>query len=197
MISLLLGLGNPGAAYHRTRHNIGFDLIDLLCEQSQAVKRRGRSTASLIEYQAELGDRQIILAKPMTFMNLSGLAAVDLLQQHSLKPADLLVLVDDFSLPLGSLRFRANGTGGGHNGLASLIEQLQTDQFPRLRLGIGPVPPQTDRADFVLSEFAASQLDQVARLLESAAEAVKFAIMNRLEPAMTKYNRPPVLPELE
>lgn len=197
MISLLLGLGNPGSAYYRTRHNIGFDLIDLLCEQSKAVRQKGRSNDRLIEFQAQFGDRLITLAKPMTFINRSGLAAMDLLQQHSFLPAELLVLVDDFSLPLGNLRFRANGTDGGHNGLASIIEHLQTDQFPRLRLGIGPADPDIDQADFVLSKFEPDQIDQAARMTRTAAEAVTFAITNRLEPAMTKYNRPPVLPEPE
>lgn len=196
MISLVLGLGNPGASYHGTRHNIGFDLIDLLCEQSTAkIVSEAHATDRLIEYQAHLGDRSVILAKPTTFMNLSGLAAVDLLQRYSLTPDELLVLVDDFSLGLGNLRFRANGSGGGHNGLASIIDHLQTDQFSRLRLGIGPAVDNMDTTDFVLSRFEPGQMDLAARMLETAAEAVTFAITNCLEKAMSKYNRPPVLPE--
>ena len=195
MISLLIGLGNPGKKYHETRHNLGFDLIDLLSDRFKASK--GLTTDLLVEYQAEIGDRQIIMAKPMTYMNLSGLAVADLLQRYSLAPDEILVLVDDFTLPLGTLRFRANGSDGGHNGLASIIEQLQSDKFPRVRLGIGPADEKLDTAEFVLSKFEPDQIGLASRMLDSAAEAVTFAITNRLELAMSKYNRPPVLPEQE
>ena len=195
MISHLLGLGNPGRDYHRTRHNLGFDLVDLLCDQLRAKKTR--ETDFLIEFQARFRDRLITLAKPMTYMNLSGLAAMDLLQQHSLMPEELLVAVDDFSLPLGTLRLRTDGSDGGHNGLADIIDRLQTENFPRLRMGIGPAADNMDTADFVLSKFASDEIESAARMVELAAEAVTFANTHRFELAMSKYNRPPALPEQE
>ena len=195
MISHILGLGNPGEKYNGTRHNIGFDLVDALCEQLRVKKTR--ETGSLIEYQARFRDNLITLAKPMTYMNLSGLAALDLLQQHSLAPDKLLVVVDDFSLPLGTIRFRAEGTDGGHNGLASIIEHIQTDRFPRLRLGIGPVADNMSTSDFVLSKFKPDEIEIAARMVESATEAVTFAITHHLNMVMSKHNRPPALPEQE
>lgn len=195
MISLVLGLGNLGQRYAGTRHNLGFDLVDRLCGLTKA--RPTRANRLFEEYRCRVADREIILAKPMTFMNLSGVAARALLQDHSFEPANMLVVVDDFSLPLGSLRMRSSGSDGGHNGLASIIDYLESDQFPRLRLGIGPVADNKEIVAFVLEPFEAREQEAVARLLETGSEAVLLAITHRLELAMSKYNRPPALPEQE
>jgi PTH1 family peptidyl-tRNA hydrolase len=194
MISLVLGLGNIGDKYAGTRHNVGFEVVRGVEKALKAKKRRGTS-----EYdwaQAECDGRRVYLARPKTYMNLSGLAANALLQKTELPSSQMLVVVDDYNLPLGALRFRKRGSDGGHNGLISIIEEIGSTEFPRLRLGIGPVPPGVeDTADFVLSPFASSEREAVARMIETAAEAVVFAIQHRLDMAMSRYNSSPALPD--
>jgi len=192
MISLVIGLGNPGPDYVGTRHNVGFDVLDRLAVSLKAVAK-----PTCPEYDwatAEIDDRQIILARPKTFMNRSGLAVSLLLDRYELLPSEMLVVGDDFALPLGALRFRQGGSDGGHNGLNSIIEAVDTEEFPRLRLGIGPVTENVETADFVLSRFESGQLDTVRTMLDTATEAARFAIDHRLEETMSKYNSTPALP---
>jgi PTH1 family peptidyl-tRNA hydrolase len=194
MISLVLGLGNIGEKYAGTRHNVGFEVLYRV-EKTLKVKPK-RSTRDYDWAVAKQDDRKIILARPKTYMNLSGIAAEALLQRNDLSPSEMLVVVDDFALPLGTLRFRLKGSDGGHNGLASLIETLGTEQFPRLRLGIGPLPEGVEEsAEFVLSPFEKDEEEPARKMIETAAEAVVFAIDNRLELAMSRYNSSPALPE--
>jgi PTH1 family peptidyl-tRNA hydrolase len=194
MISLVLGLGNIGEKYAGTRHNVGFEVLYRV-EQTLKAKLK-RSTRDYDWAVAKQDDRKIILARPKTYMNLSGIAAEALLQRNDLSPSEMLVVVDDFALPLGTLRFRLKGSDGGHNGLASLIATLGTEQFPRLRLGIGPLPEGVeDSAEFVLSPFEKNEKEPARKMIETAAEAVVFAIDNRLELAMSRYNSSPALPE--
>jgi peptidyl-tRNA hydrolase, PTH1 family len=194
MISLVLGLGNIGEKYAGTRHSVGFEVLYRV-EQTLKAKPK-RSTRDYDWAVAKQDDRKIILARPKTYMNLSGIAAEALLQRNDLSPSEMLVVVDDFALPLGTLRFRLKGSDGGHNGLASLIETLGTEQFPRLRLGIGPLPEGVeDSAEFVLSPFEKDEVEPARKMIETAAEAVVFAIDNRLELAMSRYNSSPALPE--
>ncbi len=194
MISLVLGLGNIGEKYAGTRHNVGFEVLYRV-EQTLKAKPK-RSTRDYDWAVAKQDDRKIILARPKTYMNLSGIAAEALLQRNDLSPSEMLVVVDDFALPLGTLRFRLKGSDGGHNGLASLIATLGTEQFPRLRLGIGPLPEGVeDSAEFVLSPFEKNEKEPARKMIETAAEAVVFAIDNRLELAMSRYNSSPALPE--
>lgn len=148
MISLILGLGNIGKKYEGTRHNVGFEVIDHLAGRLNLTSMPREK-----EYDwavARLGERELILAKPRTYMNLSGLAAAKLLEKHDLTPEQMLVIVDDFALPLGAVRIRGKGSDGGHNGLESLIEELGTQAFPRIRLGIGQ-PLQFATKDGLLS----------------------------------------------
>ncbi|MBN1213659.1 MAG: aminoacyl-tRNA hydrolase [candidate division Zixibacteria bacterium] len=188
MISLVLGLGNIGRRYEKTRHNLGFRVLDLVCEKLEAHRKPAVSDYDWAE--KTLNQRRIILARPKTYMNLSGLAARALLRLNHLEPEEMLVVVDDFNLPLGRLRFRPTGSDGGHNGLESIIGELQTENFPRLRLGIGPVTGNRDAVDFVLGKFTAEEADSVKKMIASAAEAVIFALHNRFEEAMSKYNNP-------
>jgi PTH1 family peptidyl-tRNA hydrolase len=139
--------------------------------------------------------KKLILAWPRTFMNCSGDAAIKLLNDNNIQPDDMLVLVDDFTLPLGGIRFRSGGSDGGHNGLASIIESLGTDQFPRLRMGIGPVDKSTEIVDFVLSRFSAEERKSADSMLDRATEAVLFAIDHRLDETMSKHNYNPAPPE--
>jgi len=188
MISLVIGLGNIGKRYENTRHNLGFEVLHLVREGLEAVLRPETATS----YRAEktLGERKIILAWPTTYMNESGRAARALLQENYRQPSEMLVVVDDYNLPLGRIRFRRGGSDGGHNGLTSLIEELGTENFPRLRLGIGPVPENESSVDFVLEKFSPKE-DKMAKIMIAiAAEAVIFAIHNRFEEAMSKYNSP-------
>lgn len=194
MISLVLGLGNIGDKYAATRHNAGYDVVQEVERVLKAKKRRSTSEYDLAT--TEYDERKIYLARPRTYMNLSGLAAVALLQKTELTPSEMLVVVDDFNLPLGTLRFRKKGSDGGHNGLISIIDEIGSGEFPRLRLGIGPLPPDVEgSADFVLSPFAPEEQKAVAEMIETAAEAVVFAIQHRLHLAMSKYNSSPALPE--
>jgi peptidyl-tRNA hydrolase, PTH1 family len=184
---LLVGLGNPGAEYEWTRHNLGFMLIDKLAQETQvAVKRR--------ECQALVGreslEGQIVtLAKPQTFMNLSGKAVGCLLEKtNSLERPQLLVIVDDLALPFGSIRIRERGSDGGHNGLKSISATLGTNEFMRLRIGIQPEHPVTDTKQFVLDSFPRSMRTEVEKVIERAAEAVHVVLRDGILKAMCQYN---------
>ena len=186
MVSVVVGLGNIGRRYHKTRHNIGFMVLEKLINKYRLTL--------LTEHQAfahaELprSGPPISLILPTEYMNNSGNAASALLQMKGLSPETMLVVVDDFNLPLGTIRIRRGGSDGGHNGLASIIEQLETDQFPRLRLGIGPLPEQADVVDFVLDNFADKELEVVETMITRAVEAVEYLFEHDLEEAMSRYN---------
>ena len=188
MISLLLGLGNIGRKYQHTRHNIGFDVI------KQIVSKKILNSETCNEYdKAEIvvGDKNIIIAVPTQLMNNSGYAASALLHRYSLTPSEMLVIVDDFNLPLGAIRIRKSGSDGGHNGLASIIEQLETNQFPRLRVGIGPLPEECSVVDFVLGEFEKEKQKIVQDLIMTASETAHAVITDGIDEAMKKYNNNP------
>ena len=188
MISLLLGLGNIGRKYQHTRHNIGFDVI------KQIVSKKNFNSETCNEYdKAEIvvGDKNIIIAVPTQLMNNSGYAASALLHRYSLTPSEMLVIVDDFNLPLGAIRIRKSGSDGGHNGLASIIEQLETNQFPRLRVGIGPLPEECSVVDFVLGEFEKEKQKIVQDLIMTASETARAVITDGIDEAMKKYNNNP------
>ncbi len=189
MIKAIIGLGNIGKKHQGTRHNIGFEVIVLLGRELKSSKpaELNYSTISKADYQ----DSQVYLVKPTTMMNGSGYAAREILDSCQLKPDNLLIIVDDFNLPLGAIRFRAEGSAGGHNGLESIIEELETEDFPRLRLGIGPIPDDINEVDFVLGKFDQKEQPELNKMLGVAAEAVIFALGHELEMAMTKYNYNP------
>lgn len=183
----LVGLGNPGSRYQDTRHNVGFMVLDLLRKRwgSGSWKSKGN-----MEYVKERrGQDDIHLIKPQTYMNLSGQAVSALRRQTPIEPQQVLCIVDEFALKLGQLRLRADGSAGGHNGLKSLIAELGTQAFPRLRLGIGPVPEQWDPADFVLGKFQKEEQEALDQMLERAADCVEAWIDQGLNPAMNKFNR--------
>ena len=151
-MQIALGLGNPGARYAETRHNIGFVVLDHLATRCGVYWQPQEDVQSLVA-AIELSGREVLLAKPQTFMNRSGQAAAALCTRWEASPEDMLVLCDDFLLDLGRLRFRRGGSDGGHNGLASVIEALNTEAVPRLRLGIGAPPENGDIIDYVLDPF--------------------------------------------
>ncbi len=188
MISLLLGLGNIGRKYHHTRHNVGFDVLALITSKETT---NSEQCDEYMKADIVVGDSTIIIAAPTQYMNNSGYAASALLHRYSLTPSEMLVIVDDFNLPLGAIRIRKSGSAGGHNGLASIIEQLETENFPRLRLGIGPLPDDLSVVDFVLGEFKKEQHKVVDEMIMTASEAAKFVISDGIDEAMKKYNKNP------
>jgi len=183
---LLIGLGNPGREYKDNRHNIGFMLIDRLAVRLNARGLKLQSKAIVISALHE--ERKLILAKPQTYMNLSGQSVQGLLHFYKIPPENLIVAHDDLDLPLGTIRIRPGGGAGGQRGMASTIERLGTQDFPRLRLGIGRPPGRMDAADYVLQDFSRADLLIVSETLDRAADAVLTFVTNGLDKAMNKFN---------
>jgi len=183
---LIVGLGNPGIEYEWSRHNLGFLLVDKLASDSAvAVKRR--ECQALVGSGAIEGAR-IRLVKPQTFMNLSGEAVNCLMKKYDISPESLIVISDDLALPFGTIRLRAHGTAGGHNGLKSIIAALATTEFARLRIGIGPEHPVDNTRNFVLDQIPRPQQKEVASVLERGAEALRCVLRDGIGKAMSLYN---------
>lgn len=183
---LVLGLGNPGPEYAGHRHNLGFMVVEELASR-HGIPVHERSRLA-VQGAGAIGEVPVVLARPRTYMNLSGQAAQSLGVRLGIPPQRMLALVDDFTLPLGRVRIRREGGTGGHNGLASMIECLGTKDFPRIRLGIGPMPPGMDPADFVLEDFRPEEEQAVDALLARAADAVEFLVEHGVEAAMNRFN---------
>jgi peptidyl-tRNA hydrolase, PTH1 family len=182
-IRLVAGLGNPGAEYAHTRHNIGFMIVDLLAHEA-GLKWEKSSKADAAT--AKLGDA--LLVKPASYMNRSGQPLHALAQFYKIAPEEIFVVLDDFSLPLGRLRIRESGGPGGHNGLESIIVQFGTEDIPRLRIGIGPAPAEGS-VDYVLSNFFEEQKPIVRSTIDRAAEALKCAVDKGVVSAMNTFNK--------
>lgn len=183
----IVGLGNPGPKYAGTRHNIGFEVIDYLAAAPGIGPFRSRFQALVTETQ-EQGEA-VLLVKPETFMNLSGRAVRQLLDFYKLRPTDLLIVSDDFNLPLGKLRVRGQGSHGGQNGLRDIQQQLGTDAYPRLRVGVGQ-PGPGEAVDFVLSRFRPTERKAVDDAVARAASAVLTFVRRGLEACMNEANGP-------
>ncbi|MBI1941028.1 MAG: aminoacyl-tRNA hydrolase [Acidobacteria bacterium] len=186
-MKLIVGLGNPGFEYQLTPHNLGFLAVDRLAE-SCGVEIARREAQSLTA-SSEIERVDVVLAKPQTYMNLSGMAVARLLDCYELGPRDLMILVDDADLPFGMLRIRQRGSAGSHNGLKSVIGALQSDEFVRVRMGVEPVEPVEDLASHVLGRFHKSDLETVAEILDQAAEAVRVILKEGISRAMNRFNR--------
>jgi PTH1 family peptidyl-tRNA hydrolase len=187
-LRLVLGLGNPGPRYRRTRHNLGFMVVEALAARWGG--RAGRTEHEAFVVEAERNGEPVLLARPLTFMNRSGLAAERLLSFTGLAAGEMLVVVDDFSLDLGLVRVREKGSHGGHNGLRSIIETLGSDEFPRIRVGIraGEVPE--DLAEFVLSEFSEDEILTVQEMVGAGADAVETFLADGAAVTMNRFNSP-------
>lgn len=183
---IIVGLGNPGDRYRCTRHNIGFRCIDLLSRQWAISLSERRAKAVLGRGRRQ--EQEVVLAKPRTFMNHSGAGVAYLLTRFGAKPADLVVVYDEMDLPVGKLRLRPGGGPAGHNGIRSLIAELQTTDFARLRIGIGPPAPGQDPVSHVLSRFSETESPEMARLVEQAAAAVDCLLLEGIAAAMNKFN---------
>lgn len=184
---LIVGLGNPGYEYAWTPHNLGFLVIDLVAER--AGIRVERPEAKSYAGNGRIGQQDVALAKPQTYMNLSGMAVRELAERYEAEPAEILIVVDDVALPWGSLRIRERGSAGGHNGLKSVIGALGTDEFVRVRLGIQPDHPVGDLAAYVLHRMRKSELEAAAELVERAADAVESVVGEGVRHAMNRFNR--------
>ncbi len=183
-MKLVVGLGNPGPKYRDTRHNVGFWVVDELARRWQIDNGWRQRDDALVVRQA--GGAALI--KPLTFMNLSGFAVSKLRQFFHVEPADILVIVDEVALPLGRLRARARGSAGGHNGLKSVSEQLGTNEFPRLRIGVGRGDAQRDLADHVLSKFDPFEQETIQAATLRAADAAEMFISDGIERVMNTFN---------
>ena len=183
---LIVGLGNPGTRYEKTRHNLGFLLVDWLAREFQTQVKR-EECRSLIG-RAEIENRKVELVKPQTFMNLSGEAISCLLKKENRNANKLIVISDDLALPLGTIRLRAKGSAGGHNGLKSIIACLRTEEFIRLRIGIQPEPSLRDTKDFVLENFSKTDFQSVEKVLEQSADAIRSVLSDGVEKAMAQFN---------
>lgn len=184
---LVFGLGNPGRQYEATRHNLGFRVADDLASFCRIPLQDGSRYAVYGEGQWK--SHSLVLAKPLTYMNRSGLAVAELLERFGQSPGDVLVVSDDVSLPLGELRVRPRGSSGGQKGLQSIIEQLGTEEFGRLRLGIGPAPPGTPLEDFVLEAFLPNEEQVAQEMIWKAREATLCVLEAGMEQTMRLFNR--------
>lgn len=182
----IIGLGNPGGEYDRTRHNIGFEVIHSLAGAHDI--KIGRPRAAAVAGSGRIGDECVVLAMPLTMMNASGVAVVRLCHLYDLEPADLIVIVDDLNLDLGQLRLRRGGSAGGHNGLKSINEKLGTKDYPRLRIGIGSPPGGVSARDWVLSEFAPDEREAADEAVKRATACIEMAVTEGIEAAMNEFN---------
>ena len=187
-LKLVVGLGNPGKEYRETRHNVGFLVIDEVARRA-GVSCDREAFGALVG--KTFGSAPMLLAKPLTFMNLSGQAVQGLASFHKVEPADLLVVADDVNLPLGRLRARRGGSAGGHNGFKSVAEQLGTDQFPRLRVGVGGGEPGRELSGHVLGRFSADERQAILDAVNRAADAVEAFAAEGIDAVMNRFNADP------
>lgn len=187
-VKLIVGFGNPGIEYQFTPHNIGFLAVDRIAEQCGVMVDNRHCRA--LTARARIGKEEILLAKPETFMNLTGLSVAELVRKHAVDAQkDLLMIYDELDLPLGTIRIRERGSSAGHKGMESVIGALGTEEVPRMRLGIAPDHPLKDGSRYVLGQFRKSQLVAVDEMLEKAAEAVNVIVNDGISVAMNRFNR--------
>jgi len=187
-VKLIVGLGNPGIEYQFTPHNMGFLAVDRIAEQA-GVRVSNRNCRSQTG-RAVLEGQDVVLAKPETYMNLSGTAVRELVREYEVHPEqDLIVIYDELDLPFGGLRIRPRGSSAGHNGIASVIGALGTQEIMRIRLGVGPDHPVGDGARYVLSQFKKAQYPVLDQVLDSAADAVRVIVKEGVQAAMNRFNR--------
>lgn len=185
-MKLVVGLGNPGRKYQGTRHNVGFAIVEELARRHASGKARAGFDGEMVDAVLD-GERALLLC-PHTFMNRSGQAVVKARDFYKLENRDLLIVCDDFNLPLAKLRFRPQGSAGGQKGLADIIRQLGTEEVPRLRMGVGPVPTGWDAADFVLGKFNKQELKDIEPAIVHAADAVSVWARQGIADCMNRFN---------
>ena len=184
-MKLIVGLGNPGREYEHTRHNVGFQVAEELAHRYRVTLKNRGSWKARVAKIAEIGEG-VLLAEPTTFMNLSGWAVREIASFHKLAPSDVLIVVDDADLPLGRLRLRTSGSAGGHNGLKSIIQELGTIEFPRLRVGVGRQAGELK--SHVLGRFSTGERDQIEAAVKRAADAAELFARENILAAMNRFN---------
>ncbi len=195
-----MGLGNPGDRYTGTRHNVGFDVVDALARRvsggARGSVRVDRLGCRALTGRVRLGGRAVMLAKPQTYMNLSGESVAGLVAKHAIPLERLLVVADDVALPVGALRLRRSGSSAGQKGLQNTIDCLKTNEFPRLRIGIAGehFQPGEDKADYVLERFSKSERATIATVIDTACDAVEAWVEGGIDAAMSRFNRLPESP---
>ena len=192
-MKLIVGLGNPGREYEATRHNVGFMVVDEIAKRHELQWRNEGQVA----FAKRFGSPEFLVAKPKTFMNLSGFAVAEFANYRNIEHGDLLIVVDDVDLPLGRMRARARGSAGTHNGMKSVVAQLGTTEFPRLRIGVGRGDRRRDLADFVLAKFEAAEQAALNDIVTRAAEAAEMFAAEGIEKVMNRYNPDPADPEVD
>jgi PTH1 family peptidyl-tRNA hydrolase len=183
---LVFGLGNPGGEHLATRHNVGFEAVELLAARAGARFRRGKFRCA--QADARIASARVILIEPHTFMNRSGVTVRGAADYYKAPLSRILVVCDDVHLPPGRIRLRRSGSAGGHNGLTSIIEALGSSEFPRLRIGIGEPPPHMSQVDYVLGRFRGREREEVAEAIARAADAAEVWIAEGIEAAMNRFN---------
>jgi PTH1 family peptidyl-tRNA hydrolase len=190
---LIVGLGNPGEEYKNTRHNIGFECLNAIARRHNLDFNKKQAKARIAE--GRIGDQRVVLAKPFTYMNLSGQAVIGLINWYKITPAtELLVIYDDMDIPFGTLRLREKGSPGSHNGMKSIIGQLGNQVFPRIRFGIGQGPAGRDAASYVLGRFTRDEQEQLPALIERVADATDTIVRESFTIAMNRFNITPKSP---
>jgi peptidyl-tRNA hydrolase, PTH1 family len=186
-MKVIVGLGNKGLKYAKTRHNIGFEVIELLASRHK-IDMTNRKFKGLVG-QGFIEGEKVLLVMPLTYMNLSGECVREVLDYYKIEETDLIVIYDDLSLDIGSIRFRDKGSAGGHNGIKNIISHLGHDRFLRFKLGVGPQPHGIKAENFVLDRFAKSDIETVTGVIEHAANGVEAFLKNGLEFLMNNYTR--------
>ena len=184
---LIAGLGNPTREYEKTRHNVGFEAIDILADKAGTTVTEKKHKA--LYGKGYIGGQKVILAKPQTYMNLSGESIREIADFYKIEPENIIILCDDINLSEGQLRIRLKGSAGGHNGLKNIISHLGTQEFPRIRIGVGEKPRGMDLADYVLGRFPKEQQAVMEEAYRDAAEAACMMIEDGADAAMNQYNR--------
>jgi len=185
---LIVGLGNPGKQYENTRHNVGFDAVDLLVDEYR-VPSSGKQHKAMYG-KGVIAGQKVILAKPLTYMNLSGESVRALVDYYKINPEEeLIVIYDDISLDVGKLRIRAKGSAGGHNGIKNIIAHVGGSVFPRIKVGVGEKPPKYDLADYVLGHFSKAEQELMEEGYKDAVKAVEMIVSGDISGAMNEYNR--------
>lgn len=185
-MKLIVGLGNPGTQYAATRHNIGFEVIDTIAEINNISINKSKFRALVGE--GTIGGEKVVLMKPQTYMNLSGEAVSACRNWYKIANEDIIIIYDDVSLAVGQMRIRKNGSAGGHNGMKSIIGQLGTDVFPRVKVGVGEKPVGWDLADHVLGRFSEEEMKEICPRLKDVSKAVETIVAKDMDTAMNRYN---------
>ena len=186
-MKLIAGLGNPGAPYQATRHNLGYCVLDYISRQYNILLKQ--QTAQALSCQVTLWDIPVVLVKPITFMNLSGAALAPFASYFRLEPPDIIIIHDDLDLEFGSIRVKTRGGSGGHRGIASIINALGDNTFTRIRIGIGRPPSETEEAEFVLQDFSAEEQDKLPELIMEVARCLKTILIEDPEAAMNQFHK--------